>query len=41
MGGGQGGTEKGVIQGNRENLWGDVFVHFLDRDDGFTGVYPG
>lgn len=41
MGGGQGGIVKGVIQGNSENLWGDVFVHFLDCGDGFTGVYLG
>ena len=31
--------EGGTTKDHKEDFWGDVYVHFLDFDDGFMGVY--
>lgn len=28
-------------KGARENLWSDGYVHYLDCDDGWAGIYIG
>lgn len=34
-----GGLEGQTIKDHKETFWGDVYVHFLDFDDGFMSVY--
>lgn len=34
-----GAGKKKIQKGNEETFWGNGYVHHLDCDNGFTGVY--